>query len=160
MIIYLSVVVNALSNRKSIKPKTFGEFSKYVFVKLNNLWIRRARIDIICDLYPESLNLKESIQIKRGIGVQLNFDNDTEFSSDFTSNFLRKNENKGVFYRCLVDKILEKPYYKDKIVFVIRNEKIEMNLKDTLANMNLSDSSHSEADTWVNLHVFSVFTAV
>ena len=106
------------------------------------------------------MNLKESIQIKRGIGVQLNFDNDTEFSSDVTSNFLRKNENKGVFYRCLVDKILEKPYYKDKIVFVIRNEKIEMNLKDTLANMNLSDSSHSEADTWVNLHVFSVFTAV
>ena len=37
MIVYLSVVVNALSNRKSIKSKTFGEFSKYVFVKLNNL---------------------------------------------------------------------------------------------------------------------------
>ena len=76
-----------LSNRKSIKPKIFGEFSEYVFVELNNLSIRSARIDIVCDLYPEGLNLKESIQIERGIGIQLNFDNDTEFPSDFASNF-------------------------------------------------------------------------
>ena len=31
------------------------------------------------------------IQIERGIGVQLNFDNDTNFRSDFASNVLRKN---------------------------------------------------------------------
>ena len=54
-------------------------------MELNNLPRRSARIDILCDLYPEDLNLKESIQIERGIhGVQLNFDNDTEFPSDFT----------------------------------------------------------------------------
>ena len=70
MVVDLSVVVNAPSNRKSIKPKTFREFSDYVFVELNNLSRRGARIDIVCDLYPEGLNLKESILIERGIGVQ------------------------------------------------------------------------------------------
>ena len=94
MVVDLSVVVNALSNRKSIKPKKFGEFSEYVFVELNNLSRRSARIDVLWDFYPKGLNLKELIQIKRSIGVQLNFDNDTEFSSDFESNFLIKNEKK------------------------------------------------------------------
>ena len=77
MVVDLPVVVNELSNRKSIKP-TFGELSEYIFVELNNLSRRSARIDIICDLYPEGLNLKESFQNERGIGVQLNFDNDNE----------------------------------------------------------------------------------
>ena len=77
-------------------------------------------------------------------------------SLDFASNFLRKNDNKCVFYPCLVNKILEKTYYKDKIVVVTRKEKIEMNLKGTLANINMSHSSHSEADTGIILHVFSV----
>ena len=54
-----------------------------------------------------------------------------------------------------MNKLLEKAYYKNKIVFVVRNEKIEMNLKGTLANINMSDSSHSEADTRLILHVFS-----
>ena len=94
MVVDLSVVVNALSNRKSIKPKKFGEFSEYVFAELNNLSRRSARIDVLWDFYPKGLNLKELIQIKRSIGVQLNFDNDTEFSSDFESSFLIKNEKK------------------------------------------------------------------
>ena len=64
-------------SRKSIKPKTFGEFSEYVFIKLNNSLRRRATIHIVCDFYPEDLNLKESIQIERVIGVQLNFDNES-----------------------------------------------------------------------------------
>ena len=126
MVVDLSVVVNAPSYRKSIKPKTFREFSDYV-VELNNLSRRDARIDIVCDLYPEGLNLKESILIERGIGVQLNNDNYTEFPSDFALNFLRENENKRLFYPCLVGKTLEKAYYKDKIVVVTRNEKVEMN---------------------------------
>ena len=155
MVIDLSVLVNALSNRKSIKPKKFGEFSEYVFAELHNLSRRSARINVLCDFYPKGLNLKELIQIKRSIDVQLNFDNDTEFSSAFASNCLRKNENKHVFYPYLVDKLLEKAYYKNKIVFVVRNEKIEMNLKGTLANINMSDSSHSEANTRLILHVFS-----
>ena len=155
MVVDLLVAVNALSNTKSIKPKTFGEFYEYVFDELNNLSRRNARINIVCDLYPGGLNLKESIQIERGIGVQLNFDNDTEFPSDFASNFLRKNESKRVFSPCLVDKILEKAYYKGKVVVVTRNEKIEMNLKVTLANINISDSSHSAADARIILHVFS-----
>ena len=137
---------------------------------------------------------KESIQTERGIGVQLIFDNDTEFSSDFTSHFLGKNESKRVFYLYLVteskrvfypylvneskrgfypylvneskrvfypylvDKILGKACYKDKIVVVTRNEKIEMNLKGTLANINISDSSNSETDTRIFLRVFPAFS--
>ena len=145
MVVDLSVVVNAQSNKKSIKPKTFVEFSEYVFVELNSLSRRSASIDIECDLNRESLNIKESIQTERGIGVQLNFDNDTDFSSDFASHFLGKNESKRVFYLYLVteskrvfypylvneskrvfypylvDKILGKACYKDKIVVVTRN---------------------------------------
>ena len=64
-------------------------------------------------------------------------------------------EGKCAFYLYLVDKILGKAYYKDNIVVVIRNEKIEMSLKGTLVNINMSDSSHSKADTSINLHVFS-----
>ena len=133
MVVDVSVVVSALSNGKSIKLKAFGEFSEYVFFKLNKLSRRSANIDIVCDLYPKGLNLKETIQIERVIGVQLYFDIDTEFPSDFASNFLRKNENKLMFYPYLVDKILEKACYKNKIMVLTRNEKIEMNLKGTLA---------------------------
>ena len=98
------------------------------------------------------MNLQESIQIERGTDVQLNFDNDPEFPSDLASNFMRENEKKLCPY--LVDKILEKAYYKDKIVVVTRNEKIGMNLKGTLANIIMSDSSHSEADTRIILPGF------
>ena len=100
------------------------------------------------------MNLKELIQIERGIGVQFNFDNDTVFLSDSASNFLRANENKPAFYPYSVDKILAKAYYKDKIVVVTRNEKIEMTLKGTLANINMPYSSHSEVDTRIILQVF------
>ena len=75
MVVYLSVVVNALSNRKSVKPKTFRKISDYAFVELNNLSRRSARI--------EGLNLKESFQFEKVVGVQLHFDNDIEFSPDF-----------------------------------------------------------------------------
>ena len=68
-VVHLSVVVNVLPNRKSIKPKTFGVFPEYVFVELNNLSRRSARINTVCDLYPEDLSLKESIQIERVISV-------------------------------------------------------------------------------------------
>ena len=79
--------------------------------------------DIACDLYPEGLNLKQAVEIEWGVGVHWNFDNDTQFSSNFTSNFLRKNDNKRVFYPYLVDKILEKAYYKEKITVVTKKNK-------------------------------------
>ena len=95
------------------------------------------------------------IQIERGIGVQLNFDNDTNFRSDFAPNVLRKNESSRVFYASLVHKIVEKACYKDKILAITSNEKIKMNLKGTLTNINIwSGSSHSEADKRTILYVF------
>ena len=59
-----------------------------------------------------------------------------------------------------MDKILEKAYYKDKIMVVTRNEKIEMNLKGTLANINMPDSLHSEVDMRIIFTSFPVFTTV
>ena len=101
------------------------------------------------------MNVKELIQVEKGTGVQLNFDNDTDFRSDFASNVLRKNESNRVFYVSLVHKILEKACYKDKILVITRNEKIQMNLKGTLAHINiLSGSSHSEAGKRTILYVF------
>ena len=51
-----------------------------------------------------------------------------------------------------MDKILEKAYYKEKITVVTKKPK---NLKGTLANMNMPDSSHSKPDTRIILCVFS-----
>ena len=51
--------------------------------------------------------------------------------------------------------MLEKAYYKEKIVVVTRNEKTKMNLKGMLANINMSDSSHSEPDKKIILYIFS-----
>ena len=65
MVVDLPVVVNVISNRKSIKQNTIGKFSEYVFVELNNLSRRSTSVDIVYDLYPEGLNQKESTQIKR-----------------------------------------------------------------------------------------------
>ena len=72
--------------------------------------------------------------------------------------FVFSYESKRVFCPYLVYKILGKACYKDKIVAVTRNEKIEMNLKGTLANINIPDSSNSETDTRIILHVFPVFS--
>lgn len=155
MIIDLSVIVNALSNRKSIKPKTIAEFCECVSNELNNLSRRSVRMDIVCDMYPEGLNLKELIQTERGVGTQVSFDNETEFPSDFASNFLRQNENKRVFYPYLVDKIVEGLYYKEKTVVATKNESIIMNLEGTLADVTMPESSHPEADTRIILHVIS-----
>ena len=60
-----------------------------------------------------------------------------------------------MFYPYLLNEILEKAYYKGKIVVVTTNEKMDMSLNGTLASINMSDSSHSEADTRIILHVFS-----
>ena len=63
MIVDLSVIVNALANRSSIKPKTIGDFCEHVITELNILSRSSTRIDVICDMYPEGMNLKELIQI-------------------------------------------------------------------------------------------------
>ena len=100
IVVDLSVIVNALSNRKSIKPKTFGE--------LMSLSRESVRLDIVTDTYPEGMNLKEQLQVERGVGKRMNFHDDTDFPSDFASDFLRNSENKRNFYPYLIDKIMTK----------------------------------------------------
>ena len=73
VIVDLSVIVNALANRSSIKPKTIGDFCEYLLTELNILSRSSARI-VVCDMYPEGLNLKELIQIGQGIGTHIIFD--------------------------------------------------------------------------------------
>ena len=155
MIVDLSVIVNYLANRKSIKPKTFGEFSEYLLDELNNISRSSARMDIVYDLYPEDYTLKEQTQIERGIGTQVNFSDETEFPSDFASNFLRKNENKRVYYPDLIVKLVEKWYYKSKIIIATKGEEIVTNLEGSLEEIMMPSCSHPKADTRIILDVFS-----
>ena len=73
MIVDLSVVVSYLANRKSIKPRTLGEFSDIVLDELKGISRHSTRMDIVSDLYPDDYNLKDEIQIQRGIGTQIMF---------------------------------------------------------------------------------------
>ena len=100
----LFVVINALANRKSIKPKTIGEFCyKNIYGEISKRSKRCARIDIVKNLYPVSINLKEMTQHRRGIGMHVEFDNNTPFPINFASDFLRRSEKKCKFYPYLVN---------------------------------------------------------
>ena len=150
----LSVIINALSNRKSIKPKTIGEFcSKLVFQELDNQSKGSTRIDIVTDLYPDGITLKEMTQTSRGVGMRVNFDRDTKFPNDFSTDFLRTTENKRAFYPFLVELILDQCHFHSKIVVATKEEKVITNLEGTLAEIEMPDCFHPEADTRIILHV-------
>ena len=55
----------------------------------------------------------------------------------------------------MVDKIVEGPYFKDRIVLVTKEERIDMNLEGMLPDITMPESSHPEADTRIILHVLS-----
>ena len=141
-----------LANRK---PRTLGEFSDIVLDELKGISRHSTRLDILSDIYPDDYNLKDEIQIQRGIGTQIKFTDETEYPSDFDSFFLRKNENKRVYYLYLVENIVEKSYYKDKIIVGTKGEEIIMNLEGSLREITMSNCSHPEADAKIILHVFS-----
>ena len=85
-----SVVINALANRKSIKPKAIGEFCyENVYEQISKQSKRCARVDIVADSYHDDINLKEMTQHCRGIGMYVEFDNNTPFPINFASDFLR-----------------------------------------------------------------------
>ena len=50
--------------------------------------------NIMCDHCFKD-TLKDQTQIDRGIGTEIDFDNDTPFPSDFRSDFIDNNENKN-----------------------------------------------------------------
>ena len=55
----LSGIVNVLSNTKSVKPKTFGDFClNSVHPELMELASYCLRLDIVTDTYPKVLKLK------------------------------------------------------------------------------------------------------
>ena len=59
----LSVVPDAIANRKSIKPKTIGGFCyKNVCQEISKQSKGCARVDIVTDSYPDRINLKEMTQ--------------------------------------------------------------------------------------------------
>ena len=62
----LSVVINTLAKRKSIKPKTISEFYyKNAYEEISKQSKGCARIDIVTDSNPDGINLKE-ISISQG----------------------------------------------------------------------------------------------
>ena len=121
----LSVVINALVNRKSIKPKTIGGFCyKNVCEEISKPSKGCARVDIVTDSYPDGINLKEITQNSRGIGMHVEFDNNTPFPVDFASDFLRRPENKRKFYLYLVELILQKYRFHDKMLLQQKMKKL------------------------------------
>ena len=156
IVVDLSVIVNALSNRKSITPRTFGDFSlNYLHAELMELSRDCPRLDIVTDSYPEGTNLKESLQMERGIGKRIKFNDDTEFPANFASDFLRNSDNKREFYPYVVDKIISKSEYDEKIVVATRNEQTVTNYKANILGVSIPDCSHIEADTRIILHVLN-----
>ena len=156
LVVDLSVIGNALSNRKSIKPRTFEDFClNYVYPELMKLSRFCLRLDIVTDSCPEGPNLKESLQVERGTGNRLKFKDDTEFPAHFSSDFLRNSENKGEYYPYVVDKILSKSMYDEKCVVATRNEKTVANYKATSFGVDMPDCTHIEADTRIILHVLN-----
>ena len=90
------------------------------------------RVDIVTDQYPKDMNLKESLQLDRGDGKRLVFQDSTYFPSNFGNDFLRNSENKRHLYPYLIDKIISKTRLDDKVVIGTRNGKV-MNHKGLLS---------------------------
>ena len=67
-----------------------------------------VRVDTMTDSYPDGINLKEMTQHRRGIGMHVEFDNNTPFPIDFARDFLRRSEGKRKLYPYLVELILQK----------------------------------------------------
>ena len=66
IVLDLSVVTDAIANRKSIKPKTIGGFCyKNVCQEISKQSQGCARVDIVTDSYPDRINLKEMTQHHR-----------------------------------------------------------------------------------------------
>ena len=72
---------------------------------------------------PDGINLNELTQHRRGIRMHVEFDNNTPFPIDSASDFLRWSENKQKFYPYLVELILQKYHFHDKIVIPIKKMK-------------------------------------
>ena len=104
------------------------------------------------DSYPDGINLKEMTQHRRGIGMHVEFDNSTPFAIDFAIDFLRRSENKCKFYPYLVELILQKYQFLDKIFVATKNEKVITNFEGSLTEVEMSDCSQSQADSRIILH--------
>ena len=94
-----------------------------------------AKVDIVTDSYADGINLKEMTQHRKGIGMRVEFDNNTPFPTDFASDFLRRSENKRKFYQYLVELILQKYHFDDKIVVAAKNEKVITNFEGSCRNV-------------------------
>ena len=102
-----SVFINALANRKT---KMIVEFCyKNVYEKISRKSKGCARVDIVTDSYSDRINLKEMTQHCAGIGMHVEFDNNTSLPIEFASDFLK-------FYCYLVELMLQKYQFHGKDV--------------------------------------------
>ena len=111
------------------------------------------RLDIVTDSYPNGLNLKESLQSERGVGKRLTFNDNTMFPTNFGSDFLRNSDNKREFYPYVVDKVISKCQFDEKIVVGTKNETTLTNYKGHIYDVCIPDCSHVEAYTRIIIHV-------
>ena len=156
MVIDLSVVVNVIANRKGIHPKTFSDFClNYLIPDLMKLSRNCNRLDIVTDSYREGINLKENLQIERGVGKRLHFNDESKFPSNFASDFLHNTENKRDFYPYVIDKIIGIYQRNEKIVVATNVEKVVTNLAGIIQGLIIPDCSHYEADTRIIIHVLN-----
>ena len=124
MVFDLSVFINVLANRTSIKPKTIGKFCHMnIYEEISNQYKGWKRSDIVKNLSSDGINLKEITQHRRSTGMDVEFDNNTPFPIDFASGFLRRSENKRKYYPCVVGLILQKCQFHDKIVVAKKKKK-------------------------------------
>ena len=128
----MTSVINALAIRKLIKPKMIGQFCyKNLYEEISKQSKGCAISDIVTDSYPDGINLKEITQHRRGIGMHVEFDSNTPFLIDFFSDFLTRSESKHKFYQCLVELILQKHQFHDKVAVVTKKEKVITNLESS-----------------------------
>ena len=70
---------------------------KNVYEEISNQSKGCARVDFVTDSYPYGINLKEMIQHRRCIGVNVDFDKNTPFPIDFVGISLEVQRTSATF---------------------------------------------------------------
>ena len=88
IIIKLSAIPRCLFN-----AITFNDFAGKTYAYIIDIDTGYDPVDIVCDRYFEN-SLKRLTRHDRGFGSLINFDDSSEFQSDFEDNFMKNPKNK------------------------------------------------------------------
>ena len=93
--------------------------------------------------------------LDQGIVTRANFTDNKDIPADYATEFLHQNETKPEIYPYLVSKVIEVCKQNEKLVVTTKNDKVILNVKGKLAEIDIPHCSHPEADTRIILHVLS-----